>query len=70
MITYSFNFINLLLYKLSIMGKIFVEGIKIYAYHGCFKEETAIGTNFQVDVEQVIVKVDNQKIVTSQNLVH
>ena len=51
MITYSFNFINLLLYKLSIMGKIFVEGIKIYAYHGCFKEETAIGTNFQVDVE-------------------
>ena len=33
------------------MGKIFVEGIKIYAYHGCFKEETAIGTNFLVDVE-------------------
>ena len=33
------------------MGKIFVEGIKIYAYHGCFKEETTIGTNFQVDVE-------------------
>ncbi|PCJ25831.1 MAG: dihydroneopterin aldolase [Flavobacteriales bacterium] len=32
------------------MGKIFVEGIKIYAHHGCFKEETAIGTNFQVDV--------------------
>ena len=33
------------------MGKIFVEGIKIYAYHGCFKEETKIGTHFQVDVE-------------------
>jgi len=33
------------------MGKIFIEGIKIYAYHGCFKEETAIGTNFRVDVE-------------------
>jgi len=32
------------------MGKIFVEGIKIYAYHGCFKEEAAIGTNFRVDV--------------------
>jgi len=32
------------------MGKIFVEGIKIYAYHGCFKEEADIGTNFQVDV--------------------
>lgn len=33
------------------MGKIFVEGIKIYAYHGCFKEETTIGTNFLVNVE-------------------
>ena len=33
------------------MGKIFVEGIKIYAFHGCFEEEAAIGTNFQVDVE-------------------
>jgi dihydroneopterin aldolase len=33
------------------MDKIFVEGIKIYAFHGCFKEEAQIGTNFQVDVE-------------------
>lgn len=33
------------------MGKIFVEGIKIYAHHGCFKEEAIIGTNFLVDVE-------------------
>lgn len=33
------------------MGKIFVEGIKIYAHHGCFKEEALIGTNFLVDVE-------------------
>ncbi len=33
------------------MGKIFVEGIKIYAYHGCFKEEALIGTNFEVNVE-------------------
>lgn len=33
------------------MGKIFVEGIKIYAYHGCFKEEALIGTNFLIDVE-------------------
>ena len=32
------------------MGKIFVEGIKVYAYHGCFEEEARIGTNFQVDV--------------------
>jgi len=33
------------------VGKIFVEGIKIYAHHGCFKEEALIGTNFLVDVE-------------------
>ena len=33
------------------MGKVFVEGIKIYAYHGCFKEEAIIGTNFLIDVE-------------------
>jgi dihydroneopterin aldolase len=33
------------------MGKIFVEGIQIYAYHGCFKEEADIGTHFVVDVE-------------------
>jgi dihydroneopterin aldolase len=33
------------------MGKIYVEGAKIYAYHGCFKEETLIGTNFIVDIE-------------------
>lgn len=33
------------------MGKVFVEGIKIYAYHGCFEEEAKIGTNFLIDVE-------------------
>jgi len=32
------------------MDKILIEGIKIYAYHGCFKEETIIGTNFIVNV--------------------
>ena len=33
------------------MHKILVEGIKIYAYHGCLKEEGKIGTNYIVDVE-------------------
>jgi len=33
------------------MGKIYVEGARIYAYHGCFKEETLIGTNFIIDIE-------------------
>ncbi len=47
------------------MGKIFVEGIKIYAYHGCFKEETAIGTNFLIDVE---LDVDLTKPSLSDNI--
>ncbi len=32
------------------MHKIIVEGIKIYAYHGCLKEEAKIGCNYIVDV--------------------
>jgi len=32
------------------MNKIQVEGIKIYAYHGCLVEEGKIGTNYIVDV--------------------
>src|ERR1700749_3637170 len=32
------------------MNKILVEGIKIYAYHGCLEEEGRIGTNYIVDV--------------------
>ncbi len=32
------------------MNKILVEGIKIYAYHGCLIEEGKIGCNYIVDV--------------------
>jgi dihydroneopterin aldolase len=32
------------------MHKIVVEGIKVYAYHGCLAEEGKIGTNYIVDV--------------------
>lgn len=32
------------------MHKIVVEGIKVYAYHGCLPEEGLIGTNYMVDV--------------------
>ncbi len=31
-------------------SKILVQGIKIYAYHGCLKEEAIIGGNYIVDV--------------------
>jgi dihydroneopterin aldolase len=32
------------------MHKIAVEGIKVYAYHGCLKEESLIGADYSVDV--------------------
>lgn len=32
------------------MHKIVVEGIQVYAYHGCLPEEGLIGTNYTVDV--------------------
>ena len=32
------------------MNKILVEGIKLYAYHGCMEEEGKIGGNYIVDV--------------------
>ena len=33
------------------MGKILLEGMEFFAYHGCFKEEQLIGTKFIVDIE-------------------
>jgi dihydroneopterin aldolase len=32
------------------MGKITLEGMEFFAYHGCFKEEQLIGTRFTVDL--------------------
>lgn len=32
------------------MDKVTVEGIKLYAYHGCLDEEAKIGTDYRVDV--------------------
>lgn len=32
-------------------GIIYVNDIKIYAFHGCLKEETVIGGNYVVDLE-------------------
>lgn len=40
------------------LTEISVEGMDFYAYHGCFKEETLIGTNFTVDIS---LKADTQK---------
>ncbi|MFC0603444.1 dihydroneopterin aldolase [Winogradskyella pulchriflava] len=37
------------------MGLIKVENIRVFAHHGCLKEETAIGSDYRVDIE---VKAD------------
>ncbi len=33
------------------MGIVKVENIRVYAHHGCLKEETVIGSDYRVDVE-------------------
>lgn len=33
------------------MGIIKVKNIRVFAYHGCLKEETSIGSDYRVDLE-------------------
>ena len=33
------------------MDQIYVEGIKLFGYHGCLDEEGKIGTDYRVDVK-------------------
>lgn len=40
------------------MGKIQVNNIKLYGYHGCLDEEAKIGSEYRVDIE---VKADLSK---------
>src|SRR6056300_1498249 len=32
------------------MGKIMLKNIRCYSFHGCLKEETAIGSDYKVDL--------------------
>ncbi|WP_298550480.1 dihydroneopterin aldolase [uncultured Algibacter sp.] len=47
------------------MGIIKVENIRVFAYHGCLKEETKIGSDYRVDLE---VKADLQNSAISDKL--
>ena len=47
------------------MGIIKVENIRVYAHHGCLKEETAIGSEYRVDLKD---KADLQKSAVSDKL--
>ena len=47
------------------LGKIRVSNIKVYANHGCLKEETIIGSDYQVNIE---VDADLKKASESDKL--
>ena len=47
------------------MGKILLEGMEFFAYHGCFREEQLIGTKFIVDLQ---VEVDTSRAEASDHL--
>ncbi len=49
------------------MGIIKLENIRVYAYHGCLKEETKIGSDYRVDIE---VKANLKKSAKTDNLKH
>ena len=47
------------------MGIIKVENIRVFAYHGCLKEETKIGSDYRVDLQ---VKANLQESSKTDNL--
>ncbi|NQV01330.1 MAG: dihydroneopterin aldolase [Bacteroidia bacterium] len=47
------------------MGKILLEGMEFFAYHGCFHEEQIIGTRFVVEIE---LEVDTAKAEVTDHL--
>lgn len=49
------------------MATISIEGMDFFAYHGCFAEESIIGTRFEVDLT---VKVNVEEAEISDNLHH
>lgn len=49
------------------MATIRIEGMDFFAYHGCFTEESIIGTRFEVDLA---ITVDTSQAESSDNLHH
>ena len=47
------------------MGKIAIEGMEFFAYHGCFSEEQIIGTRFVVDL---VLETDTRQAEASDKL--
>lgn len=49
------------------MATIRIEGMDFFAYHGCFTEESIIGTRFEVDLT---IQADTVQAEVSDNLHH
>jgi len=49
------------------MASIRIEGMDFFAYHGCFTEESIIGTRFEVDL---VAEVDTEQAEADDNLHH
>lgn len=47
------------------MAFIEIENMEFYAYHGCFEEESAIGTHFRVSLK---MKVDTSRAQVSDSI--
>lgn len=47
------------------MGKVRLENIRLYAFHGCLKEEGVIGSDYRVDLE---VSADLEKASVTDQL--
>lgn len=47
------------------MGKIQLENMEFYAYHGCYKEEQVVGNKFVVDLS---LETNCEKAMLSDNL--
>ncbi len=47
------------------MGKIMLEGMEFFSYHGCFKEEQIIGAKYLVDLS---VETDTSRAEVSDRL--
>ena len=47
------------------MGKILLKNIRCYSFHGCLKEETAIGSDYRVDLS---ISADLKKSAKTERL--
>ena len=55
------------------VGKIKIDNIRVYAHHGCLQEETAIGSEYRVDVSvgvDLLTATQSDKLSDTVDYVH